>query len=949
MRDTLSRPDPDALLAQLKDDAALRGQSGTGTASSPAPEGPRRGGLKIFFGYAAGVGKTYAMLEAAHAAKNEGLDVAVGYVEPHARPETAALLDGLEQVPMLRVEHKGIVVREFDLDAALARKPSIILVDELAHTNAGGCRNRKRYQDIEELLRAGISVWTALNVQHLESLNDMVASMTGVTVRERVPDSVFDGAAQVELVDLEPEELIRRLRDGKVYREAQAGRALGNFFQPGNLLALREIAMRRMADRLDKRAGIESRSPGRRVKEHVLICLSGAPSNARVIRTAARMAGVFHADFTALFVRNTGAAGAPDGHDDGVRRLRENARLAEELGARVVTIQGEDVPTLIADYARAGGVSKIVTGRSPAPSGFPPKRKTLVERLSELAPEIDMYIIPDSASLQAGRVRARSRHGFLRSLRGASPRFGRSACITALVLLLCTLTGLAMHAYGMHDANTVGIYMLGVLCVALFTQGPWFGIAASALSVLLFDFLFIDPRFSLHAYDANYLATFFLMFLVTQAVSGLTARVRSQARQNSAKALHMELLLGNSRRLQQAENEDAILAETADQLVRLLGKDVVIYPVRDGRLGQVRCVFADGTGMHAGAERDRRSPLRADAEKGVACWVVKNGREAGAGTDTLPGALCLYLPIQSKDAVLGVIGIARPPGAGAGDPGEPLDAPDRNLARAMIAECALALEKDRLMRANAAIAARMQQEKLRSDVLRAISHDLRTPLTAICGAANMLAASGHALDESRRAELLRTIEEDADSLITMVENLLALTRLEQEGFRLRLEPELLEEVIREALDAARRHARGHSMTMDVRDGLLMARMEARLIVQVLANLLDNAIRHTPEGAAITVRAEADGPWARVSVEDTGPGIAEADKQSIFDMFHTLGTKRGDGQRGMGLGLSLCRNIIQAHGGSITVHDVSPHGAAFAFTLPLESPQVHEPPEISHAG
>lgn len=587
MTDSYKRPSPDALLARLQQAApgAKPIADPAGTPSRPSS----RGLLKIFFGYAAGVGKTYSMLRAAHAAQEQGHSIVVGYVEPHPRPETAALLPGLEAVPPLRIEHRGITLNELDVDAVLARKPEIALVDELAHSNTQGCRNRKRFQDVEELLQAGISVWATVNVQHLESLNDVVAAMTGVVVRERIPDSVFDGADQVELVDLEPDELVSRLRQGKIYAEAQAQRALGHFFLPANLIALREIALRRMADRVNRRASAsaEGQEAGRQIKEHILICLSGAPSNARVIRTAARMVEAFRADFTALFVQN-----AMPRRSDAKSRdtLRNNLKLAEDLGAVIVTLHGEDVPAQIAEYARMSGVSKIVVGRSPAGGWLFRKSKTLVERLAELAPEMETYIIPDAVPVGRASEHAGPLFTALRALQVTAPRSWRQWCATAAIMAVCSIAGLFMFSLGMPNGGIAGLYMLGVLGVSILTTGPWYGVAASVAGVGLFDFLFVEPRFSFTVYDTDYVGLFCAMLLVSAATSAITGRARMQARQSAVRALHTELLLGNSRRLQKAKDEPAILLETARQLGTLLGCETTLYPVRQGLL-ETRPVF----------------------------------------------------------------------------------------------------------------------------------------------------------------------------------------------------------------------------------------------------------------------------------------------------------------------------------------------------------------------
>ena len=510
MQDT--RPDPDRILHQIQ--------------QQEADAAHVRGRLKIFFGYAAGVGKTYAMLEAAHAALAAGTDVVAGYIEPHTRPDTLALLEGLEQLPPLCVEYKNVTLREFDLDAAIARRPALLLVDELAHTNAEGCRHRKRCQDIEELLALGIDVYTTVNVQHLESLNDIVAAVTGITVRERVPDSVFDNADQVELVDIEPDDLLARLDRGKVYRPLQARRAMDHFFTRENLVALREIALRRTADRVNRRAEKgKDASAGYYTGEHILICLSSSPSNARVIRTAARLSDAFHGRFTALFVE---VPGTRELNGESLARLRGNLRLAEQLGARIATIYGEDVAAQIAEYARASGVSKIVIGRSNNRRGILP-RPTLVEQLTALAPNVDVYIIPDNLP------------PYRRHRRAPPERLTPADTFKTLGLLgLSTAVALGFAAIGLSEANVITVFILGVLFVSVCTGSRIYGAAASFFSVLLFNFFFTVPRFTLQFNDPGYAVTFAIMFAASFITSTLTVRAQRQARQSSLKAYRTE-------------------------------------------------------------------------------------------------------------------------------------------------------------------------------------------------------------------------------------------------------------------------------------------------------------------------------------------------------------------------------------------------------------------------
>lgn len=894
---TDQRPDPDALLRELK-----------------LKEETRTGKLKIFFGYAAGVGKTYAMLEAAHHAKEMGVDVVAGYIEPHVRPETLALLDGLEQLPNKEIPYKNITLREFDLDGALARKPQLILVDELAHTNAAGSRHRKRYQDIKELLRAGISVYTTVNVQHLESLNDVVASITGIAVAERLPDRIFDRADQVEVVDIEPADLLERLKEGKIYRPNQAARAMDHFFTLKNLAALREIALRRTADRLNRAAdtGVGTKAKS---SEHILVCLSGAPSNANVIRTAARMAEAFRSSFTALFVETSDFK---DMSDDNRSRLRANLRLAEELGARIATVYGDDTPLQIAEYARASGVTKIVLGRSNNKRFFWERSKNLVDRLNALAPDLDIHIIPDT--YPAYRAPRKSWN--------LSERFTvKDALRTLVILAVCTMVGLAFAYLDFSEANIIMIYQLGVLVVAMVTSGRLYSLAASILSILIFNFFFTVPLFTLHFNDKSYLATFLVMFLVAFLSSSLTTRIKRQARLASRQAYRTQVLLEASQTLQKAEGQEAILEAMAVQLRKLLERTALYYPVLpDGTLGQPRFFPVEPT-------VDTRAYLTPD-ETAVASWVQKNNKHAGATTNTLPNAKCLYLAVRGEGSALAVAGIAIEEGR------EP-DAFEKNLMLAIVDECGLVLEKELLGQEKHRVEEQAQQEALRANLLRAISHDLRTPLTAISGNAGILMENASVLDAAKRRQLYTSIYDDSMWLANLVENLLSVSRIENGTIRLKMEPELLEEVFQEALTHLDRKAKEHTITVELPDDMLMAKMDARLIVQVVINIVNNAIKYTPPGSHVQVSARKRGESVEVRIADDGPGISDEAKAKLFDMFYTANNARGDGRRGLGLGLSLCRSIVQAHGGSITVEDNYPKGAIFSFTLPLAEVNTDE--------
>lgn len=627
------------------------------------------GRLKIFFGYAAGVGKTYAMLEAAHQAQKEGMDVVVGYVEPHARPDTLALLDGLEVLPCKEIDYRGIKLRELDLDQALERKPQLILVDELAHQNAQGCRHTKRYQDVEELLQAGINVYTTVNVQHLESLNDLVSSITGIAVKERIPDDVFDRANQVELVDLEPDELVKRLQAGKVYRERQAKQALQNFFTIENLAALREIAMRRTADQLNRTALYTGREKSARAGEHILICLSSAPSNAKVIRTAARMAEAFHSGFTALFVQT------PETKElsgENLKRLRGNLRLAEQLGAQIATVYGADPAEQIAEYARVSGVTKIVMGRRNHRQNLLTGKKSLADRLIELT-DLDIYIIPDRQPLYKKRM-GKSRM--------SSPRFRWSdAAVMLLSLVISTVVGLGFFAAGFSESNMITVYILGVLLTAVWTGSHVYGAIASLLSVAAFNYFFTVPRFTFQAYDPSYPVTFLIMLCSSMIASSLASRVKAQARLAAEKSYYTELLLESSQKFQKGRTQWECLQLAAEQLNRMYGRPILYALNEAGGNLNFRIEPEDETAVLTGLSSE---------DLGVAKWVQKNNKHAGATTNTLPDAKWLFLSVRGAQGVIGIVGI---PIVGYSVP----DAFEKNLMIAILSECGLSQERIRLL------------------------------------------------------------------------------------------------------------------------------------------------------------------------------------------------------------------------------------------------------------
>lgn len=875
-----------------------------------------KGKLKIFFGYAAGVGKTYSMLKAAYSAKNQGIDVVAGYIEHHERPQTKARIFGLEQIPPKKIKHENKELLEFDLDAALKRKPQLILVDECAHTNAPGARHAKRYQDIKELLAAGIDVYTTVNVQNIESLNDVVAAITGAVVRERIPDEVFDKANQVEFVDIEPSELIERMKSD-VYSETQTEHKKYNFFTIDNLVALREIALRRCADRINiLNENVRIKNNGNfYTDEHILVCLSSAPSNQKIIRTAARMANAFKGNLTALFVETPAFASA--GEED-KKRLRQNMHLAEQLGAKIETVYGDDVPYQIAEFARLSGVSKIVIGRSAAAKKNFINKMTLTEKLIAHAPNVDIHIIPDNAKLSEYKTaRSVKKKDFTLSL------VDSVKCIA--VLIAATLIGYVFSWLGFTEANIITVYILAVLVTAVMTTRRLYSMIASVVSVLVFNFFFTVPKFTFMAYDKGYPATFLIMLTAAFITSSLAIKLKNHAKQAAQAAFRTKILFDTNQLIQKANGTNEIITATVNQLIKLLERNIVFYCCNNGELGKAHLFYA--------SENDSCDDLTSDNERAAAEWVMKNNKHAGATTDTLSVEKCMYLAIRVNSNVYGVVGIEM------GD--IPLDSFENSVLLSILGECALALENEKNAKEKEAAAIIAKNEQLRANLLRAISHDLRTPLTSITGNADNLLSNGGSIDDATKKQIYRDIYDDSMWLINLVENLLSVTRLEDGRMKLNLSPELIDEIIEEALHHINNRNEAHKIRLESPDELILVDADARLIVQVIINLVDNAIKYTPDGSEIVIETKKNKDRAEISVADNGPGISDEAKSKVFDMFYSGANNIADSRRSIGLGLSLCKSIITAHGGEISVSDNKPHGTVFKFTLPAKEVEINE--------
>lgn len=621
-------------------------------AEEEAKEKEKKGKLCIFLGYAAGVGKTCAMLDAAHELLKEGVDLVSGYIEPHARPETSKREEGLEKVPPLLVPYKGIDLRELDLDAVLRRKPQLVLVDELAHTNAAGMRHRKRYEDIEEILDAGIDVYTTVNIQHLESLNDIVESITGIHVRERVPDKIFDSADQVKLVDIEPDILIERLKEGKIYKAVQAERALQNFFAKDKLIALREIALRRMADKVNRLAILEhiqneSGENGEYYQgEHIMTCISAAPSCKKVIRSASRMAYAFHAKFTALYVETTALQNA----EPAVKKARdENIHLAEALGAKVVTVFGDDIAFQIAEYARVSSVTKLVLGRTNHRILLGQKKGTLTDQISEYMPELDIFIIPDMGNT------GKKRYFLHTPKRYVSAKATESLYMDLLketaALCMATGVGFLFRKLGFVDADIIMGYLFSILILSLYTTRRYIAVSAAVLSVFLFDWFFVHPYYSLTFYSGEYSVTFGIMLLFSIIISTVLSTGRRQTRESAKIMYRTELLLENSRKMRRVENVKDLLMELSEKVLKLMNLSVVFYVRKDEK------TTGPWLFPREGVSKEELGKTQDEKERAVVDWVMANKKRAGCCTHTLPDAKAMYLPVKTSEEIYGVMGI----------------------------------------------------------------------------------------------------------------------------------------------------------------------------------------------------------------------------------------------------------------------------------------------------
>jgi two-component system sensor histidine kinase KdpD len=888
-RDPEQRPSPEALL-----EAARR-------------EDSRAGRLKIFIGAAPGVGKTYEMLQSAHARLKAGIDVVVGVVETHGRAETEALLRGLEVLPRKRLTYKDQTLEEMDLDALIERRPQIALVDELAHTNAPGSRHPKRYLDVEELLSHGIDVYTAVNVQHIESLNDVVAQITHVRVRETVPDSVFDRAEAIELIDLTPDDLIQRLKEGKVYVPKQAERALEHYFSPGNLTALRELALRRTAERVDEQLLNHMQANAIAgpwaAGERILVCLSEDPRAAGLVRYTKRLADRLHAPWTAISIETRRSLQLTDEQRD---RLADTMRLAEALGAEALTIPG--VGRRIADdvinFAHANNVTQIIIGKSTRSWWFELMRGSVVHDLVRRAGNISVNVIAgDDQGIAKTAVQTAARQ----------EPFDARPYLMALLFVAIGLVAarVIQPAFGIENVDLV--FLTAVVSVAV-RFGLWPSLLASVAASLCYNFFFLPPVYTFTITDPTNVAAFFFFMLIALLVSNVAARVRTQAVTAISRVRTTESLYAFSRKLAGTATLDDVLWATAYQTALMLKVRVVLLLPENG-------VLTVKAGYPPEDQLDK-------ADLAAANWAWGNDRPAGRGSDTLPGAKRLFLPMRTGRGAIGVIGIDD-------DRTGPLLTPDqRRLLDALVDQGALAIERVLLVEDMDRVKRTVESDRLRGALLTSISHDLKTPLASVLGAASTMRDLGSGLTDAQKRDLLATVIDESERLNRFIANLLDMTKLESGAIVPNAARHDVSEIVGSALRRAGKILVHHKVSLELAADLPMLELDAVLFEQVLFNLLDNAAKYAPADTTISIKGTRDQGKVSLQVMDEGNGIPPAELESVFDKFYRA--QKGDHVRpGTGLGLAISRGFVEAMHGTISAANrVDRSGAVLTIRLPV---------------
>ncbi|WP_020181935.1 MULTISPECIES: DUF4118 domain-containing protein [unclassified Methylotenera] len=901
------RPDPDQLLEKINKEA----------------EREKRGQLKIFFGACAGVGKTFAMLSAARTIKQDGTDVIIGIVETHGRAETAAQLGDLEVLPLKKVAYREKDLTEFDLDAALARKPSLILVDELAHSNVEGSRHPKRWQDVEELLSVGIDVFTTLNVQHIESLNDVVGQITGIRVNETIPDKVFDMADEVTLVDLPADELLRRLQEGKVYQAQQAERAGKSFFRKGNLIALREMALRRTADRVDSQMR-EYRNDSAisqvwQTKDRLLVCVGTDAEAERLVRVAARLAQSLKSDWLAVYVETPKLQRLPETQRS---IIAKTLKLAETLGAEAASLSGTNVAEVILNYARNKNVTKLVVGKSNRSAIERLIYPGVVDDITHLATDIDIHVVSRERTLAEKYTDSKNAsQAEVSTHEVAYTGYYVSAMVCVATVLIATLL---MQYFEL--ANVVMLYLLGVILISSrYGRGP--GIFSSFISVATFDFIFVPPRFSFSVSDTQYLLTFGVMLTVALVVSNLTANLRYQAMVAMHRERRSQTLYDLGKALASALTANHIIEISTHQLTGIFKSKVCILLPN----GDEKVVMPLQNKQDPPHEiQDQNHQLAVDL--GIAQWVYDHQQQAGLGTDTLPSTPALYIPLQAPMRTRGVL-VIFPSNVLFKGSRTSILLEQRQLLQTFASQIAIAIERVHYVEVAQQALVSMESERLRNSVLSAISHDLNTPLTTIVAAASWLKQETPLKD--KRYEYISMLYSQSIRMKNLVINLLDMARLQSGKVRLNKQWQVLEEVVGTSLRTMKEILGKRNVVIDLPVDLPLVEYDAILIDRVLCNLLDNAAKYTSADSKIYISARTNKHDMLISVADDGAGLPKHAEIQIFEKF-TRGEKESS-NTGVGLGLSICKSIVEAHQGKIWASNKLPQGAIFTFSLPLGTP------------
>jgi two-component system, OmpR family, sensor histidine kinase KdpD len=892
----LSRPNPDDLLTQV----------------NAEEEQKRRGKLKIFLGYAPGVGKTYTMLEAARVQKKD-TDVIVGIAETHGRVETEALLEGMEIIPRHQLEYRGIKLNEMNLDAVLARHPQLALVDELAHENAPGSRHPKRYQDIGELLDAGIDVYTTLNIQHIESGRNTVAQITGIWVRETVPDSFVDNAAEIEIVDLPPEELLKRLKEGKVYLTEQIARATEEFFRKGNLIALRELAMRTVAKHVDQQTlaymkshAIQGPWPS---GERFLVCVSSSTAGPRVVRNARRLAYQLGAEWHAIHVETPDARLSPEQQE----RLTNTLRMAERMGAKIATIAGNSVVSAVKEFAAKNNITRIIIGKSQKQWWQRLFVRSTVNQLISHNEYFDVYVIGSRGESPPKEKK--------KTTEGARSIKWRSYLFSLALVIVATLLGQLVH--NMVTPTTIAmLYLLSVVITAYFwSLGP--SILVSVIGVLAFDFFHVPPFLTFKVADTQYIFTFFALLAVGVVISYLASHVHQQTESARRRERETAALYALGRDLALSNDLESYIHAIIKRAKETFGDTATIF-IPDPENKETLKTYSDVSNTTID-----------ENEFAAATWAFQHQKIVGHSTDTLPNAKARYLPLVTARGTVGVIAVS------AINSVEELTLEKERLLEAYADLAAVAIESIRL--ANEAQNAQVLRdtEKLQTALLNAVSHDLRTPLVSIIGVLSSLQEEGMYLDGTDKKNLVQVARDEAERLNHLITNLLDVSRIEAGAIKISRQQSDVQDLVGAALEQLGRRANARPVNMEIPAELPFISVDFGLIVQTMVNLLDNALKYSPDDSPIDIRARQVGQEIQIEIADRGIGIPPQDLLHVFDKFYRI--QRPDNVAGTGLGLSICKGIIEAHGGRITAENRPGGGTIIKLVLP-----IHEPAQ-SHGG